>query len=250
VTAAYFAYLAVLAIARGKRRPAILAIGTLLAVWAIGMPNVMPLMYLLAGYWLPAMIVRHPNVGIERALLRFDHTLFGQNGLAHFEQRAPRVLVEYLEAAYLLCYAVPLAGYISLRAGGHDAATIDRFWTIVLLASFACYGVLPWMPTRAPRAVEPSSRAPRSRIRSANLAVLDRASVQWNTFPSGHAAASLATALAVGADMPIAGMAIAGIAISIAVGSVVGRYHYAADALTGAGVAMLAFVMGSVTRAL
>jgi undecaprenyl-diphosphatase len=80
--------------------------------------------------------------------------------------------------------------------------------------------------------------------------VLDRASVQWNTFPSGHAAASLAAALAVGADMPIAGMAIASIAISIAVGSVVGRYHYAADALTGAGVAMLAFVMGSVTRAL
>jgi membrane-associated phospholipid phosphatase len=250
VTAAYFAYLTVVAIARRKPRPAALSMATLVAVFVVGMPHVMPLVYLLAGYWLPAMVVRQPNAAVQRGLLRFDRTLFGQDGLARFERRAPRLLIEYLEAAYLLCYAVPLAGYMSLLAGGHAAATIDRFWTIVLLASFACYGLLPWMPTRAPRAIEPPPRAPRSWIRRANLAVLDRASVQWNTFPSGHTAASLAAALAVGTDMPIAGMALAALAVSIAIGSVVGRYHYAADALTGAAVAILAFLMGSATRAL
>ena len=250
VTTAYFAYLAVVAIARRKPRPAILSLAILATVFVVGMPHVMPLVYLLAGYWLPAMVVRQPNVAIELGLLRFDHTLFGKDGLARFERHAPRLLIEYLEAAYLLCYAVPLAGYISLLLGGHAAATIDRFWTIVLLASFACYGLLPWMPTRAPRAIEPTPSATRSRIRAANLAVLDRASVQWNTFPSGHTAASLATALAVSTDMPFAGVALAAVAVSIAAGSVVGRYHYAADALTGAAVAMLAFVMGTVPRAL
>jgi membrane-associated phospholipid phosphatase len=214
------------------------------------MPHVMPLVYLLAGYWLPAMLVRQPNVAIQRALLRFDRTVFGEDGVARFERRAPRLLIEYLEAAYLLCYAVPLAGYVSLLAGGHATAAIDRFWTIVLLASFACYGLLPWIPTRAPRAIERPPSAPRSWIRRANLAVLDRASVQWNTFPSGHTAASLAAALALGSDMPIAGMALAAIAVSIAIGSVVGRYHYAADALAGAAVAVLAFLTGSATRAL
>ena len=250
MTAAYFAYLAIVAIARRAPRPAVLSITTLVTVFVVGMPHVMPLVYLLAGYWLPAMVVRKPNIAIQASLLRCDHTLFGEDGLARFERRAPRLLIEYLEAAYLLCYAVPLAGYLSLLVGGHSTATIDRFWTIVLLASFACYGLLPWMPTRAPRAIEPPRSATRSWIRKANLAVLDRASVQWNTFPSGHTAASLATALAVGTDMPIAGTVLAAVAVSIAIGSVVGRYHYAADALTGAAVAALAFVMGSVTRGL
>ena len=240
MTAAYFAYLAFVAIARRKPRPAALSIATCAAVFVIGMPHVMPLVYLLIGYWLPATLVRHPNVTIERALLRFDHTLFGTDGLTRFEQHAPRLLVEYLEAAYLMCYAVIPAGYLCLVLAGPGGEAVDRFWSLVLLASFACYGLLPWMPTRAPRALERQRTGARSWIRGANLTVLDRASVQWNTFPSGHTAASLATALAVGIDMPAAGVVFAIVAISIAAGSVAGRYHYAADALAGAAVALLA----------
>jgi hypothetical protein len=44
--------------------------------------------------------------------------------------------------------------------------------------------------------------------------------------------------------MPLSGGAIAMLGISIAVGSVVGRYHYAADALAGAMVAIVAFWCG------
>ena len=123
-----------------------------------------------------------------------------------------------------------------------DGVVINRFWSIVLFAAFICYGLLPWIPTRAPRAIEPARGVMRSSIRKLNLAVLNRASVQWNTFPSGHTAASMATALAVGSDMPFAGMILGVVAISIASGSVVGRYHYAADALAGAAVAVLAFM--------
>jgi membrane-associated phospholipid phosphatase len=75
------------------------------------------------------------------------------------------------------------------------------------------------------------------------LRVLGVASVQLNTFPSGHAAASLATALAVGARLPLVGLSLGLLALAIALGSVAGRYHYAADALTGAGLAFLAFVI-------
>ena len=83
-----------------------------------------------------------------------------------------------------------------------------------------------------------------------NLAVLNRASVQWNTFPSGHTAASLATALVVWSYMPAAGIVLAVLAVSIAAGSVAGRYHYAADAVAGAIAAILAFLMASAVRAL
>jgi len=250
VAAAYFAYLAGMAIARRRPRPAVLAAATLISIFTIGMPHVMPLVYLLAGYWLPALIVRDPNVPFERRLLEFDRRLFGSDGLARFEQRAPRLVIEYLELAYLLCYAVVPAGYACLLLAGRDGDAIDRYWSIVLLASFLCYGLLPWIPTRAPRAIEPARDATRSSIRQMNLGVLNRASVQWNTFPSGHTAASLATALAVASDMPRAGLVLAAVAVSIAAGSVVGRYHYAADAIAGAAVAVFAFVMASAVRGL
>jgi membrane-associated phospholipid phosphatase len=250
VAAAYFAYLAVLAVARLKPRAAILSIAALLSILLMGMPHVMPLVYLLGGYWLPALLVREPNARLERRLLDVDYGLFGADGLERFEQRAPLALIEYLEGAYLLCYAVVPAGYACLLLAGHDAGVIDRFWSVVLLAAFMCYGLLPWLPTRAPRAVEPHCGTTRSSIRRLNLAVLDRASVQWNTFPSGHTAASLATAFAVGSSMPLAGVVFGVLAISIAAGSVVGRYHYAADAFAGAAMAILAFVTAGAVRGL
>ena len=250
VTAAYFAYLTGVAVARRRWRPAVLSLAALVALFAFGMSSVMPLVYLLAGYWLPAMLVREPNVRLERRLLGVDHTLFGAHGLERFENRAPRVVIEYLELAYLLCYAVVPAGFASLLLAGYGRDTFDTFWLAVLLAAFICYGLLPWLPTRAPRAIEPRVRAARSSIRRLNLAVLNRASVQWNTFPSGHTAASLATALAVGIHMPLLGVVLGVVALSIAAGSVIGRYHYAADAIIGAVVAVLAFVMVTAARGL
>lgn len=249
MAAVYFAYLAGVAIARLKPKPALLSIATLASVFMVGMPGVMPLVYLLIGYWLPALLVRESNVRFEQQLLGIDRRLFGSDGLATFEQQAPRPVIEYLELAYLLCYAVVPIGFAWLVLAGGDADAVNRFWSIVLLAAFICYGLLPWIPTRAPRAIEPS-RSVRSSIRQLNMAVLNRASVQWNTFPSGHTAASVATALAVAADVPLAGMVLGVVAVSIAAGSVVGRYHYAADALAGAAVAFAAFVMGSAARGL
>lgn len=247
VVLVYFAYLAAMgAVARAWRVTGVslLVIGSVLT---IGMVHVMPLVYLLIGYWLPAMLVRAPNPWLERRLLGFDRKLFG-DGLQSFARGGPRALLEYLELAYLCCYAVVPVGFAWLVfAGFEDKAGV--FWSTVLLAAFTCYGLLPWMPSRAPRALEPKPARTRSAIRSLNLLVLDRASVQWNTFPSGHTAASVATALAVGNSAPLAGLILGVMAASIAVGSVFGRYHYAADAIAGALVALAAFLTASAALA-
>jgi membrane-associated phospholipid phosphatase len=253
VTAGYFAYLAALALfsrvpAGRKAKVMLVSTAAAVAIAVFGMPHVMPLVYLLVGYWLPALLVRDPNCRLERWLLDFDNWLFGTRGLERFEKRAPRVLVEYLELAYLLCYAVVPAGFAWLVLAGF-ADQADRFWSIVLLAAFLCYGLLPWIPTRAPRALERDRGVWRSAVRRLNLAVLGRASVQWNTFPSGHTAASLATALALGSVVPVAGVVFGIVAVSIAAGSVAGRYHYAADAIAGALVAIVAFVMATAAHA-
>ena len=244
VTLAYFGYLAVMALARRRLVPLIASLLTLACVLLVRMPHVMPLVYLLLGYWVPALLVGAAHGSFERRLLNFDHAIFGRDGLQHFARRAPRAVVEYFELAYLLCYAVVPIGFGWLVLNGLEAHS-EFFWSTVLLASFACYGVLPWLPTRAPRAIEPISVRRPSVMRTLNLAVLDRASVQWNTFPSGHTAASAATALAVGRVSPEAGVALGVVALSIALGSVFGRYHYAADALAGALVALAAFATAS-----
>src|SRR5205823_6251950 len=134
------------------------------------------------------------------------------------------------------------AGFACLYVAGLREET-DRFWTAVLLPVFSCYGVLPWLPTRPPRVLEHEPRRSSGCIRRLNRQVLRRASIHLNTFPSGHAAASLSTALAVGARLPLAGLLLGLVAVGIAIGSVVGRYHYAADALAGVALAVVGFVL-------
>ncbi len=249
VSLVYFAYLAVMTMASpagtGRKRWAlVMSLGAVAALLIGGAPHVTPLVYLLIGYWLPALLVRAPNTALEERLLRFDRLLFGSDGLAAFVRRAPRALLEYLEFAYLFCYPVVPIGFGCLVRGGfQDRAPL--FWSTVLLAAFSCYDLLPWLASRTPRALEDRPIPVRSSVRKLNLLVLDRASVQWNTFPSGHTAASLASALVVGAYLPVAGLLLGFVAISIAIGSVVGRYHYAADAVAGALVAIAAFLMAS-----
>ena len=111
----------------------------------------------------------------------------------------------------------------------------DDFWTAALVAAFGCYGMLPWIQTRPPRslpACEPLC-SPYPVLRRLNRVVLRRLSVQVNTLPSGHAATSVAVGLAVWSVSPAAGAALLVVAAGISIGTVLGRYHYAVDTLSG-----------------
>ena len=198
----------------------------------------MPLVYIVIGYRLPALLVTGTNQVFERTLLTLDRRW----RVDTISSRAPHAVIEFLELAYLFCYPMVPAGIACLYFAGLGEE-FDRFWTAVLLAVFGCYGVLPWLPTRPPRAIESTSTRSSGPVKRLNLRVLGVASVQLNTFPSGHAAASLATALAVGVHLPLAGLLLGVLALAIALGSVVGRYHYAADALSGAALAILGFLI-------
>jgi len=257
IVAAYFVYLAASAIAvplssHRRRRvigAAVLALATLVSLKYFGESRIsevlrdwIPLVYLLAAYWLPASFVTALNEPLERALLALDDRWLGRDRLAAFAERGPKPLLELFELAYLFCYPlVPAALACLYIAGLREEA--NRFWTAVLLAAFLSYGALPWLPTRPPRTTDDTPVPARSRIRTLNLKLLSRASVKLNTFPSGHAATAVAAALAVGARLPLAGLILGLIAIGILGGSVLGRYHYAADTLSGAVLALVGFVV-------
>ena len=74
--------------------------------------------------------------------------------------------------------------------------------------------------------------------------VLDHASVQVNTFPSGHASVTFAAALAVSTVSTELGLTFGVVAASITIATVLGRYHYAVDSIVGLLLGSIAWWIG------
>jgi len=199
---------------------------------------IVPSLALLFGYWLSGRFFVAPMREVEAWLMAVDTRWLRTPGILATYADGPRVVREILETAYVLVYAIIPAGVATLAIGGH-AHAIPRFWTVVLLAEFLSYGMMPWLQTRPPRVLESAVGMipPGSMVRRLNGAILDRGSIQANTVPSGHAAGAVATALAVMGVMPYAGAVFLALALAIVVATVVGRYHYLIDSLLGVLVA-------------
>jgi mono/diheme cytochrome c family protein len=186
-------------------------------------------LYLVAGYWLPALLVTRSPHRFEAWLLSTELAWNWSPVARTFMVRASPLA----ELAYLCCYPLVPAAFLTLYLNGSSSADMDRFWTSVLAAGYASYISLPWLVSRPPRTLDSASVNP-SRVRRLNLRVLDRLSHGWNTFPSGHVAVAFAAALSVMPSAPRAGIGFLALAVGILTGSVTGRYHYTVDALAGA----------------
>jgi hypothetical protein len=194
---------------------------------------VLPPVVLLMAYWTSGQLFFAPMPRTERALMALDRRL----RIRQVAAAMPRWAAEFLEFAYAGVYPViPIAlGIHLLFAERPDA---DRFWAIMLTTDFICFGTLPWVQTRPPRALEPTDPWHAS-FRRFNVRLLGRTSIHVNTFPSGHAAEALSAALlALDAPWPIVVWMFFN-AAAISAGTVFGRYHYAADALAGWAVAVI-----------
>ena len=120
---------------------------------------------------------------------------------------------------------------------------MDDFWATVLLATLFCYAVYPFFPLTPPRVLFGDVPGPHVEplLRKWNFWLLDHYSVQACIFPSGHVAAVTAVALAVRKHAPRFGALFLFLAASVALATVYGRYHYAADAVAGALVGVAAY---------
>lgn len=196
----------------------------------------LPPALLLLGYWTSGMLFVSPMPLAERLLVSVDRAM----RIRAISARVPRPVAEFLEFAYAGVYPlVALALIIQITLT--DTADPQRFWTIILITDYVCFGILPWVQTRPPRALEDTDPW-RARFRRFNLRLLGTASIQVNTFPSGHAAEALAAALlVVDAPLPWIVWMFFG-AASVSGGAVFGRYHYALDAIAGWLVAVLVWM--------
>lgn len=250
IAAGYFVYLGLLAwivrLPPPRRRQSVALVVPVLVLllasprlggWAVArvLRDWLPVVYLLAGYALSGLFFVAPMPRVERWLAAWDRRLLEAIGFPRFAARAPRLLLEGLEAAYAGTHLLIPGAFLSLVVGG-AAAHADRFWSLVLLAEFGAFGMLPWIQTRPPWVLEPSGALDRRRllVRRLNGWIVRRVSHRANTFPSGHVSGALAAAIAVGERLPALGAVLYVCAACVAAGTVVGRYHYAADAAAGA----------------
>ena len=193
---------------------------------------ILPPVLLLLAYWSSGLLFAGPMAWAEATLESIDAAL----AVDAIARNTPRWIAEVLEAAYAGVYPlIPIAFGIHTLGGPNPNP--ERFWTVILVTDYICFGLLPWVQTRPPRAFRTEDPW-RSRIRAFNLRLLGRASIKVNTFPSGHAAEALAAALLVSDGRAPLALAVAVAAVLVTAGTVLGRYHYAADAIAGWAVAL------------
>jgi membrane-associated phospholipid phosphatase len=196
--------------------------------WGWSLRDWLPALVILIAYFATGALYVAPSPRFEAWLKEWDVRILGRRTF----DALPTPLRVYFEIVYDFCFLLMPAGFATLVWLGH-AASADRFWTIVSFAEFLPFGTLPWLQARPPWAIEARRDADRSGVRRFSLEWVEAVTIRANTFPSGHASGSLAVALALAQPAPRAALAFGVVAVSIAIASVVGRFHYAIDAITG-----------------
>jgi membrane-associated phospholipid phosphatase len=257
VAVTYFGYLVVVAWAlpRGVRRWTAAGVSAGAAA-AVFVPRLLPesptrevlrdwlpMIYLVVGYWLSGLYFVAPMERVEAAFLELDRKVLGADVGSTLVQSLPRAVLELLEFFYATCFLFVPGGMLALTLSGHGGAA-DRFWTLVLLGEFGSFAMLPWIQTRPPRVIEPAGAIDRRRLlmRGLNRLQVNTVSIGVNTFPSGHVAGALATAVAVSEVLPSSAPWLVAVTSAIAIAAVLGRYHYFIDAVMGALLTLVAWV--------
>jgi len=224
-----------------------------------------PVFFILVAYRESGLLLTpDPSHRLDALFIRFDNVILHNSGVLRVLDWGAPWIQYYLELSYLLCYPIVPFGLASLylvkdesalgKGAGNDLSTgrslspigaiaREHFWTAVLLASLTCYFLFPFFPLAPPRELFDDVPGPRVAplLRAMNHWLLGKYSVGASLFPSAHVAATAAAALAIRRYLPRLGWLFVVVAVSIALATVYGRYHYALDAIAGGLVGVSAF---------
>lgn len=210
-----------------------LALSVRLPLTASVVGDWLPCLLMLIVYWQAGRFFGKPHEKFQGWLAEFDRRWIGAFLDRWTHHWNTTWVGTYFELAYLLCYALIPCGVAVLYWANHRSA-IDQYWATVLPASYLCYLLVPFAQSLPPRLLPGAAPSPRQAVRSLNLFILRHASIHINTFPSAHVAATVGASLVLIGWVPAAGIVFLLIALSIAAGAVLGRYHYALDVILGA----------------
>lgn len=202
----------------------------------------LPAALLLVPYWQVGQFFSSADRGTQYRLAAFDHRCFAVLGIVPQAISINPTLAMYLQLAYVMVYPLIPLGLVALYANGLQLH-VDEYWLVVLPATYLCFTITLFVRALPPRLIPgyPTFRIPATRFGTLNREILNRASIQAITFPSAHVASAVAAALVLLRLEIWIGLIFLWIAISIAVATVVGGYHYAADVLFAAVIATVVF---------
>ncbi|MGH9584883.1 MAG: phosphatase PAP2 family protein [Bryobacteraceae bacterium] len=208
---------------------------------------------LLAFREMELFMPRHFGAHLERIWIQWDDRLLAGWHMRAGIEALGKVMPFYLELCYLLVYAVAAYCVIVLYAS-KKRNLVDRFFVIYLTGTLLAYALFPYFPSQPPRIAFPASSAPHvtTWVRTLNLAILNAATIHVGVFPSAHVSSAFSAAWAMFLLLPrrkAVGWVFVFYALSVAVATVYGRYHYIADVAAGFAVSLAAAGVCLVFRA-
>lgn len=202
----------------------------------------LPAALMLVPYWQVGQFFTAPDPAMETRLANFDRAFFRRLGIQPSHTPISIGLAAYLQLAYVMVYPLMPVALVVLYTTGLRSK-VDFYWLVVLLATYVCFALTLFVRALPPRMLPgyETFQLPPTRVGALNRGILDRASIQAVTCPSGHVASSVAAALVLLRLDFWVGAVFLGIALSIAAATIVGGYHYVADVLLAAAIAALIF---------
>lgn len=182
---------------------------------------------------------------LERAWIIWDRLALDGLGMRAGIESAGPLLPNFLELCYTLVYGVaPLALLALFRCAKREA--INRFWMVYLAGTMGAYALFPFFPSEPPRIAFPGDDMPHvtAVVRQVNLAILGNYGIHSSVFPSAHVSSVFSAAWALLAILPQRrwiGWSFAAYGVCVAVVTIYGRYHYAADVVAGLAVSLVSF---------
>jgi membrane-associated phospholipid phosphatase len=184
--------------------------------------------------------------GLEQLWVHWDVIVIERWGLRRMIEASGVLIPNYLELCYLLTSSVGgLALTVFYATRKQDRA--HRFLLMYVLGTLGAYALIPFFPTRPPRTIFPGIAAPHLAgiMRKVNTELLFHAGIHSGVFPSAHVSSTFGAAWGMYYaldERKLFGRIFTIYAVSVAVATVYGRYHYAIDALAGFAVSFLALV--------
>ena len=194
------------------------------------------------------------NFALEVRWEEWDRNILYRFGLQRAIESLGALIPFYLELCYALVYAVAPFFVAIMYANKHRSRVKGAvFW--YLLGTLAAYALFPYFPSDPPRVAFAGSDLPNyfTALRRLNLWLVSDYGIHSSVFPSAHVSSAFTAAWVLFAFMPGRrqygwGMLI--YAVSVAVATVYGRYHYGADALAGFGISLIPGAMILLVRLL
>jgi membrane-associated phospholipid phosphatase len=199
-----------------------------------------PLLLTVALYTAIGVLNRAAGTSHDASVQRWEAAVFrGQPAHDCIRAQPWPSLSATLHVGYLSYYAIlasaPLGPWLRGDLGGARRTVLA-----MTSAFYACYLVFLTFPVAGPHYSFPPARNAATAVAPAQLTyrLLDAGAAWGTAFPSSHVAVSLVAAACALRFRRGLGLALAGLAVLLTLGTVYGQFHYALDALAGALVAV------------